>query len=265
MGDFTETVQSLLDKLGPQSKSGLRILTAVTAIGFLYFFLAAFIAPIAPLSDAFKNSGIPSSVWHLGATVLLYLLVVLVFSDDGLYYGDAERNCFARAFQRHWPSSYLAQRLNIDPRTARNIWFSEFNKWGEPGHPSHSQRVMTFRRGYACRLVYYFLRFSKTAFFASALLLTFELVLRCRLNWDWIPPESLPSRAIYVSVAGIAWLLVLATNRTDPPTGVWRRFDEVNELNIHWIDTNLESLRLLIPEGAKADSAPTEEKPQRPE
>ena len=104
---------------------------------------------IIPL-NLFENW--PDWLLYLSVSVIFYLLRLLLFSADLLYYGDPEKNKYVKAFQMYWPSRHLASKFNFPQEDASFYWFDKFfSTWDNPDHPRNSQWKRTLIRGYSCR------------------------------------------------------------------------------------------------------------------
>lgn len=231
-------LDKLLSLINPETAQGLRNLTAAFMVALALIFYYVFIGPVDVIE---RMGGWGILILVIGAATL----VVLLFSQDRLYYGDPRKSKYVRAFQARFPSAYLADRLSIDVETAKSVWLQKFNEWGSKRHPMHSQRLRTLQRGYACRFVYLILKSLAIVFGLSAVILAAEGVCRWWLACHLLPEGSLLERALVLCALGAIWVYIRSTNRIREGslTGVWQRYAEINDLNCHWIDENLASLR----------------------
>lgn len=235
-----EIINKLIDLISPYSKKGLENLTGITIIVFSLIFCYIFIVSL----EVFQN--FPSWLLYLATPAIFYLITVNLFSSDTLYYGDPGKNKYVRAFQMYLPSKHISEKFNLDIEKAKNYWFENiFNTWSRADHPRYEQRIRTFRRGYACRFVYYSIKFLGILFWISILLtLTQEILIRL-IHSDFIMTSvGLGYRIGFIMLIGLVYILIRITNKTSPSnmTGVWRRFAEINKMHIHWIDENIKSI-----------------------
>lgn len=182
----------------------------------------------------------PHWLLYLIIPSIFYLLRVLIFSSDKLYYGDPSKNVYVRAFQLYWPSRHLAKKFNLKIEDASRYWLGNvFNKWAAPGHQQHQQWQRTLKRGYSCRLVYYCIKFSSFLFWVSLAVIVLEVLIT--------PTNGLAWKIGFMVVLGLVYILLRMRNRTSPDnlTGVWRRFAEINKMHIHWIEQNIKSMSEL--------------------
>ena len=179
------------------------------------------------------------------ALVLTVHTIVVFLGDDSLYYGDQKKNKFAEAFQRNFPSRQIAQELEIGQADAVSRWFDEFNRWGSPEHERFQDYSRTVRRGFSCRFVYYVQTAGRWLFWTSAIWLGAEFALTYLNDASVLNPEAkLACTATFLAV----WVLFRTENRIakDAPTGVWRRFNEINERNSEWVAGHLDVFKSQV-------------------
>lgn len=237
-------LDKIIESINPETKSGLRVLTAVLIVCLVAIFLICFILPIEFVRNSIDILKIPRTFLVLLFSASIYLIIILIFSADTLYYGDPQKNIYAKTFQAFWPSRYLAKTLDISFENASNLWFNEFNKWKGSNNPNHELWLKTLQRGYFCRLVYYLLYYSSLIIFFSLLLLILELISR-KYNFIWINSSTFLPRILFIICVSCFWLIVRLTNRLKwkGPSGVWRRYNEINRMNIEWVKSNIDYFR----------------------
>jgi len=178
--------------------------------------------------------------------VITFMLATWIFSSDKLYYADPERDRYARAFQAYWPSKHIAEKFDLSQKDANYYWFEKlFNTWADPEHLRHEQRERTFQRGYECRYVYYCLMLFAVLFWVSAATtVLLKILTRCFRVLAFESEIELGWKIGFVALMGFLYVVLRLSNRTSLRnlTGVWRRYAEVNELHIRWIDENIRSL-----------------------
>jgi hypothetical protein len=213
------------------SKRGLEGFTAFIILISSYFFSKVFIIPLKLIQGW--------SFWEFNIItfIIFYLIKLMLFSSDNLYYSEPSNNSYARAFQKYWPSKYITKKFNLNEVEANNYWFAIFNKWKKPDHPQHSQWIRTLRRGYRCRFIYYCIKFSGFLIIISiAFLLTYLFVLKDYTNFK--------SQMLFIAIVLMFYIILRFTNRTslDNLTGVWRQYKEINLFHIQYIDENFKSI-----------------------
>lgn len=225
------------------TKRGLICLTALFILVFALFFCFIFLVPLNLLEVW------PDWLLYLVVFVIFFMLQIVLFSRDVLYYGDPRKNRYAKAFQMYWPSKYIATKFHLSQKDASFYWFEKyFNAWRNSKHPRHSQWERTLRRGYSCRFVYYSLKFFEILLAISiGATLIQEIVSKLfrvpisttgmRLWW----------RVIFILFIVLLYAIVRVSNRASPSklTGVWKRYAEINQMHIKWIDENIKSINDL--------------------
>jgi len=240
----------LLDKIdniiSPESKSGLEGLTAILILVFSLIFSHIFIIPLNILAN------FPNWIVYIGVCTIFYMLKLLLFSSDKLYYGDPNKNKYVKAFQLHWPSKHIAKKFSIPLDDAFYYWYEKlFNTWRNPSHERHCQYVRSLRRGYSCRFVFYSLRFFEVLLWISFPLTLLQLskeisALKSDKLLFWMN-INLGGAIAYILFVLIFYILIRGSNKTNPTNlgGVWRRYDEINKMHIKWIDENIDSIEKL--------------------
>jgi hypothetical protein len=235
-----ELIKKFVEAAGPYSKRGLELLTALFIFIFASVFCHVFILSLA-VFDSW-----PGWLIYGGCSVILYSLVVFIFSSDALYYDDPKKNKYARAFQLYSPSTYISEKFGISVEDARYYWFENyFNVWRKNGHPRHNQWERTLRRGYSCRFVYYCIRCLEILLILSVFFI-FGQELPHRLFEVRIlrTDSSLLVRIAFVVFLTLIYFVIRVKNRTKPEriSGVWKHFAEINKMHRKWIDENIHSL-----------------------
>jgi len=227
----------LAEQINPETKAGLRVLTVLGILGGVLLFVAYFVRPIAAVDEAIKREGVPDWPFYLGSAVLVFVLVIVLFSHDFLYHGDPTTDKYVKAFQSNWPSKEVASLLGVDSEHASHLWFMEFNRWADESHGMHEVWKKTLQRGYACRMVFYLLVVSKWAFVSAVAYLVVEAVLKLRLELEWARPGGIAFRIMFVIGSGLVALALRYTNgvTASGPRGVWRRYNEINRMSCRWV------------------------------
>ena len=238
--------QKLTGKIDIETRKGLMQLTTVVVLLEGVLFAHLFIIPYTFFGD-WKDYSI-----YIILPIIFYILKILLFGSDDLYYGDPQKNKYASAFQKSLPSKYIEKKFNIDSNRASAIWFEKcFNPLKDPKHPRHEQRKRTLSRGFTCRFIYYFIKTMEYIILLSISVLVLQEIAPILsfkfLNWslEFLKLDvGLTGRIVFI-VSNI-FLLLITKKRNNPDvnniTGVWKRFDEINNLHINWIDETYNSL-----------------------
>ena len=240
MTAVNQLLAKLIGIINPESKEGLEALTALLILVFSLAFCYIFIIPF----NLFDNW--PEWLLYLVVIAIFYLLKFFLFSSDILYYGNPGKNKYVKAFQTYWPSKHIATKFNLSQEDAEFYWHENlFNTWREHNHPRHSQWERTLRRGYACRLVYYCIHFFGILLWISISVTLLQEILSQRLQMQVFASDiSLGWKLGFIIFVALLYILIRLTNKTSPDnlTGVWRRYAEINQMHIKWIDGNIASI-----------------------
>jgi hypothetical protein len=238
--------KQLSEMLSLETSAGLQLLSALVILGWGLLFAHLFVVDLRLFET------VPTWILSLVVVTTLAVIRVMLASTDTLLYGDSTADKYTRAFQANLPSRYIADKFGISKQDAEFYWYEGlFNRWSDPKQPRHSQWARTLRRGYACRFVYHTLVLLKVLIVLSTvltLLVAVSMVVPALCMLHTVGPESgLGERISFIVVLLVFYLFVRLTNRTSPqhPSGVWRRFAEINQLHAKWIDENVASLEDL--------------------
>lgn len=229
----------VLSLASPETKKGLQALIALIILIFSLLFVNIFIISVNILKGVF---GWDLLLYPL-TPILMYIIIVVLFSSDILYNGDPNENSYVRAFQSSWPSKYIAQKFKITEKEAMHYWFENFfNTWRNPNYPRHDQWERTLKRGYSCRFIYYFIKFLDILIILSLFLL-FLIEGMPRI----FPDFKLTSETnVWIKIGFIVFiffvdLYIRLSNKTSPNhmTGVWKKYEEINEMHMRWINDNI--------------------------
>jgi hypothetical protein len=244
---LSELIKELTSLIDPETRKGLLFLTGTSILALTALFFTGFVGTVPGAHDVLKQFSLPDWAYGLMFLLLVYVLFVVIASDDTLYYGNPKHNRFARAFQRNLPSKHLSVALGTDNETATYLWFNEFNKWGDPKNERHEDWKRTFQRGYSCRLIYYLWVFGRNLLCLCGAWLAVEAFL---FFYYGRPVANIEAKITVVLVIVLLILSLGICNRTKAgsATGVWRRFDEINERHCSWIDRNLALFKAALPE-----------------
>jgi len=237
-----EQLKELTSRSGISSK---RELIAATAL----FILIHSVAFSVLFVGSWTSSVLPEYVGYPLIYIIFLTIEIVLASSDTLYYGDPTKSRYARAFQEHFPSKHLARKFHLKEREAQHYWFNDiFNVWANPQHPHHDQWKRTISRGYSCRFIYYVIRFLEILLAACVAMILLQTVSSYLIDGrvSLLNVEFFSKYAFTLCVV-VLYLVIRLTNRTSRGhlTGVWRRFAEINQLHIEWIDHNIKSTKDL--------------------
>lgn len=254
--------KDLLAIITGDSRVGLETLSALVVVLSGLAFAQVFVVPLNFFNDW------PALILYLAGPAILGMAKIILASTDRLTYADASRHKYARAFQTHWPSKHLASKFGLSDEDATYYWFEGlFNSWRDEEHPRHGQWKRTLRRGYACRFVYHCIVLSRILLLLSIVLVALSALAK---TFPDVPPlrifvvdNGLTERIGFTMALGVTYATLSLMNRTSPEnlTGVWRRFAEINQMHIRWIDDNvpsLEDLKSRVSSIEPSQSAPAE-------
>lgn len=236
MKDFIKEIIGLID---PETRKGLLFLTGASILVLVTFFFFAYVGSVPVYNTIIGQLNLPKWVYGCALLIVEYILFVVISSDDKLYYGNPKKNRFTRAFQKYLPSNHLAAVLKTDVDTAKHLWFDEFNKWADEKHERHEERQRTFQRGFSCRFIYYLWIVNRLLLILSILWLLVEVILVKCTDHDIANLEAKLAIALLLLIFLTSLGLFNRTNDSNP-TGVWRRFNEINQRHCAWIDENKE-------------------------
>jgi hypothetical protein len=234
-----ELLKKILNSMNNETKDGLRNITSIFLISVFIVFVILFIKPITIINTALDFVEFPQWLLLLLASVIVYIVNIIIFSSDTLYYGQ-NKNDYSKAFQENWPSKYIMKEYGLNEAEATYKWFIEFNKWKEATHEMNQQRVSTFSRGFSCRLVYYIIRTSQVFFILSIAMIIGEIIVRNCIKANIIEKGAFVIRILFCVIMAFIWIICRYLNSPKKKNGVWARFDENNLLIMQWIKEHKE-------------------------
>ncbi len=221
----------------PSSERGLRIRKALVAAAFGAALLLLYV-----VDPSFENSrrDVPKL---LLLPVALFVLAVLAVLFDPIARAGPRPNRYVTFFRSQLPKLHVQQKHNLPPEEARQAWLKVFRQWNSEQHPNHTYYATSLKTRYACQAIYYVQWLSLRASLLSAL----ALAVLAILSWSGVGlPQFYCFGNPWLAAARIAFpilplsifLYLRATNRADQynPTGVWRRWREINNSLKAWWD-----------------------------
>lgn len=226
--------------LTPRSEGGLRLRKGLF-LGFLG--LAFLLLYVVALTFDDWVADIPRVLLPLLA---LSAIDILLLSEDSLQYSRSASNRHIMFFQSQFLRIYIQKQYNLPAPEARQRWLAVLRQWKDEKHPNHFYFVILLRRRLGCRTVFYLQR----VLIWLSLLSFVALVILAVLSWwgalDLPRFYSLDNAGL--TVARIVFPLALLSlyvylrmdNRPDQdnPTGVWLRWEEINDQLKAWWDQN---------------------------
>lgn len=240
---MNEMINRLIGKIDTNTPLGLKALSSLIILVFILLFTHVFILHILHLD--FLND-FPDWLVYLIIVVLFYFIQEILFSGDILYTGENGNN-YVKIFQKNWPSRHIASKFNINNKDASYYWFQNyFNKWKKPDSGMYDQVKRTFKRGYECRLIYYCIRFFQVIIVLSFILFLIKQLLIPYLSEGKIIIKDINDfvlQIFFIIVFIIIFILVYTSNNPNykEPKGVWKKFNEINEMHKKWIDENIKT------------------------
>ena len=241
MSELSSLFTNILDKISIYTKEGLENLTSAMIVIFSLLFIHTHIVDINSFSNYLGLLFYPIMI------IMLYFIKINLFSYDYLLFGK-ENNKYVKAFQFKLPSKYIADTYEIEKKDAGQYWYNIYNKWQKESDPRYSQVLRTFRRGYACKFIFYSIKVFE---FYSILSFSIFILLHAHAAWlaqkIYLIPESY-SMFSFIFITGLLRILILKINNPDLDnlSGVWEKFAEINENHIIWLKANIKSKEDLI-------------------
>lgn len=221
----------------PSSERGLRIRKALVAAAFGAALLLLYV-----VDPGFENwrTDLPKMLLLPAALFVLAVLAVLV---DPIARAGPSPNCYVSFYRSQLPKLHIQEKHNLPPEDARQAWLKVFRQWNSEQHPNHCYYATSLKARYACQAIYYIQWVSLRAFLVSAL----ALAVLAIVSWSgglltgfysfgnpWLAAARIAFPVLPLSI----FLYLRATNRADRynPTGVWRRWREINDSLKAWWD-----------------------------
>lgn len=240
MSEIVSLFTNFIEKFSIYTKEGLENLTSAMIVLFSLLFIHIYIYNI---NDLGSYLGV---LFYPLLLLILYLMKILVFSYDYLLFGD-EDNRYVRAFQYKLPSKYIAEHYGLKKDEATHLWLNIFNLWQKKGHNRNIQVNRTFKRGYACRFVFYSIYLSKFYF-----TLSLGVYIMLNLYSSYISDKFTlyPGGSFmlaYIILIFALKVVLIKLNKTDIEnlTGVWKKFEVINDNHIEWIRDNIKKVEDL--------------------
>ena len=232
-------MKDLLSKIDITSKRGLQFFTAVAILVPAIFFIHLF---IVPLTEEYLKSYWLS--YPLGYIILTFLQFI-IFSTDTLYERHDRISKYAKAFQVHWPSNYVAEKFKVPQEKADYCWFQHvFNHWQDSSHPMNQQYKRTLRRGYSCRFVYYFVKFLEFLIVISVVTFIAWRALETLYPQHIKIEQNMFGQVIFIVVIAVLYIVMTRGNSVNLSRlkGVWYQYGEINKMHRQWIDENMQTI-----------------------
>ena len=208
--------------------------TVVYVIVFLGLIYGFFFLPepvLALFKSRFGEIGkIGGTLAGMGFSAMVaYLIGTVIMSQDILATTNLPAGNF---FQGQYPSKEIMAKLQCGQPQADYLWFNLFNPWSESGHHRHMSYRFTFQRSYSCRLIFH----ARMSFVFFTMLASLTWVISWRSQFENTLPAEIYSRGLLIFIALVIIAILFGFNRTGKPTGCWKRFEEINNINKAWLN-----------------------------
>lgn len=256
MKTLLELIKSFTN-LTQNTKQKYRYLMSIIILFTLYFFSEIYLF----------NRLIPetfSKTTFIILFILFWLILSIVTDNDTLYSGKPEKNNFVKCFQKFYPSNYLIEKLKIDSETAQYLWFTKaFNTWADKNHKRYGYWKSTLERGFMCRFVYINYQFFKYVGIVSLiinLVLIFFILTGLVTTVEFVDTylrqkTYLSKEIIFMLSCGLISSIIYFFNKSkeEKCQGAFKRFNEINQQNIHWLEENIDEFKGYLSNKEKSE------------
>lgn len=224
------TSEQLSVKERLKQRSERNTVFVIVVLGLLYGFFYLPEPVLKVFQDRFHQVG--GILAELGLSAMLAgAMGFIITAQDILATCDLKASQF---FRDQYPSKVIKDHYNCTQEEADFLWFSLFNPWKNADHPRNMSYLFTFQRSYDCRFIFH-VRFA-FAFFTVLAALTWGLT--SLLNFE--PPSSdlenlNYARGLLLFLVFVITMLLFGFNRLKRPSGCWKRWKEINGINIEWV------------------------------
>jgi hypothetical protein len=259
-----EKFTSLLN-FDPRKKEGITNITIWLALVAYFLFIHLFVAPFS-IDIAKENSFLYLFVLFVPSAVKL-----LIFSGDSLAQGKNKEAAF---FQKQFPDQFIADRFSIQKSMAQHLWFRSLDRRDDEGEVQR-----TYQYGYTCRLVYYSKRISALFGFAGVAFLLINSAINyvenvvgagdpwwLHIGYSFAAVRNWQGKAFYCAHLLLLLGYLQLANRVSKPSGVWARWEQINNRNKAWLQQfkTVEELKAFAysePPASAVPPQPTEAPP----
>ncbi len=226
--------------LSPVNEGGVRLRKGLF-LGILG--LAFLLLYVIDLTFDNLQTDVPKALLPFLALVVSDLLLL---TEDPLQYSRSESSRHIVFFQAQFPRIYIQRQYNLPAGEARQRWLSVLRQWKDENHPNHAYFVTLLRARHGCRAVFYLQR----VLLWLSLLSFVALAILAGLSWwgglDLPGFYSLQNDSLTAARIAFPFLLfglylyLRVGNRPDQenPTGVWMKWQWINDLLKAWWDQN---------------------------
>ena len=246
MSEISNLLTNIIEKFSIYTKEGLENLTSSMIVIFSSLFIHIYIVDINTLANYLDLLFYPIIL------IILYFIKINLFSHDYLLFGD-ENNNYVRASKHKLPSKYLLEKYDISNEDANHYWYNIFNSWQKKDHPRYGQVIRTFRRGYACRFIFYSIKLFEFLFILSLSIFIILNVYSSYINkMIYLYPNSYDMFG-FIFLMAILKIFIIKLNNSNIKnlTGVWKKFEEINNDHINWLENNIKNKNELIQHDVK--------------
>jgi len=241
MNEISNLFSIIIEKISIYTKEGLENLTSFMLVVFSLLFIHIYIVDINILANYL---GI---LFYPLIFMILYLIKINLFSYDFLLFGS-EEDKYVKAFKYKLPSKFIFENYDVTQEEAIYYWYKIFNSWQKEDHEKYGQFIRTYERGYACRFVFYSIKLFK---FLSIVSLSLFILLNAYYmyikNKICVYPDGYHMFGfIFVIILLDIMLIKLNNSDINNLSGVWEKFEEINNDHISWLKNNIKDKNDLI-------------------
>jgi len=240
MSETGSLLNNLFEQFSAYTKEGLENLSSSIIIIFSLSFIHIYIIDVNKIAEYFGILFYPLLV------LTTYLIKIIIFSNDYLLYGD-KNNKYVKAFTNQLPSKYLVDKLEIEKRDALFYWFRIYNLWQKEDSDRYEETKRTFKRGYACRFIFYTIKLFDFLISVSFLTLLFLSIYIFIVNQKIFLFENSEIMISYTLFLIILRIIIVKFNnhKEGEYSGVWKKWESINNNHKKWIDDNIKDKKDL--------------------
>lgn len=219
--------------LDPGTREGLEVLTSL-----VFVFLAALYAFVflGDIIDFSKYQFLNYARYPIVIVFIPILARVFIFAQDKLAHGE---NKYSNYFRSFYPSAYLKNRLHISKGEADVIWFTIYNRWKNPSHEFNKLWLVTHKRSYSCRFIFYLQRWLLFGSVAMGSTVAAQIVYRLLEKRGIFDELVWIKIAIALATGGLSFWIKISNKIGEQPTGCWSKWKEISEMHHVFLERRL--------------------------
>jgi len=224
----TSAQASIKDQIKKESERTTVYVIVLLGLIYGFFFLPE------PVLELFKTRF--AEIGKIGGTLagmgfsamIAFLIGAIIMAQDMLATTDLKS---AKFFRDQYPSEAIKTQYQCDQAQADYLWFSLFNPWRESDHPRHMSYRFTLQRSYSCRLIFH----ARWSFVFFTILAALTWIASGVSQFETSSPAQVYSRGLLLAVAVVIIAILFLCNRVKNPSGCWKRWKEINDINSEWL------------------------------